>query len=296
MAGSGTGDTGRGRSGAFGTAGRPALDQPPAAAAAVAPNCGGSRGAARAPEPAAGSGAESWGRAGPGGGCSAGWSPRLPADSDVYYPSLLCISLPKTVARTSAKVGRALSSVGCGRPWDVDSWEGWAVSTSRRVVSTVCGKPTVSGKIFGGQNAVGERWPWQASLLYHGKHICGAVLIERHWVASAAHCFLNQSDSPMDYHVLLGYNQLKRPTQHSLQLTVNRVIVHPDFDRFHTMGSDIVMLQLHLPVNFSSHVIPACLPTLQTPIPTHETCWITGWGMVTEDGERDRAGWVIGKR
>uniref|UniRef100_G3U5L3 Peptidase S1 domain-containing protein n=1 Tax=Loxodonta africana TaxID=9785 RepID=G3U5L3_LOXAF len=151
-----------------------------------------------------------------------------------------------------------------------------------RVVSTVCGKPTVSGKIFGGQNAVGERWPWQASLLYHGKHICGAVLIERHWVASAAHCFL-KSHQPVDYHVLLGYNQLKRPTQHSLQLTVNRVIVHPDFDRFHTMGSDIVMLQLHLPVNFSSHVIPACLPTLQTPIPTHETCWITGWGMVTED-------------
>ncbi|XP_049743686.1 putative serine protease 47 [Elephas maximus indicus] len=57
-------------------------------------------------------------------------------------------------------------------------------------ISQVCGKPTVSGKIFGGQNAVGERWPWQASLLYHGKHICGAVLIERHWVVSAAHCFL----------------------------------------------------------------------------------------------------------
>ena len=58
-----------------------------------------------------------------------------------------------------------------------------------RIVSTVCGKPAVTGKIFGGQNAPDRRWPWQASLLYHGKHICGAALIDAYWVISAAHCF-----------------------------------------------------------------------------------------------------------
>ncbi|XP_007948709.1 serine protease 40-like [Orycteropus afer afer] len=150
------------------------------------------------------------------------------------------------------------------------------------VVSTVCGKPTVAGKIFGGQSVVGERWPWQASLFYLGKHICGAVLMERYWVASAAHCFL-KSHMPADYQVLLGYNQLQQPTQHSLQLTVNRIIIHPDFEKFHPMGSDIVMLQLHLPVNFTSHIVPACLPMPDTQFPTHGSCWITGWGMLSED-------------
>lgn len=57
------------------------------------------------------------------------------------------------------------------------------------IVSTVCGKPAVTGKIFGGQNAQDCRWPWQASLFYRGKHICGAALIDAYWVISAAHCF-----------------------------------------------------------------------------------------------------------
>jgi secreted trypsin-like serine protease len=57
------------------------------------------------------------------------------------------------------------------------------------IVSTVCGKTRFHGKIFGGQKAEPERWPWQASLLLRGSHICGAALIDKAWVLSAAHCF-----------------------------------------------------------------------------------------------------------
>lgn len=57
------------------------------------------------------------------------------------------------------------------------------------IVSTVCGKPAVTGKIFGGKNSPDLRWPWQASLLYRGRHTCGATLIDVFWVISAAHCF-----------------------------------------------------------------------------------------------------------
>ncbi|KAM9249276.1 serine protease 40-like [Dugong dugon] len=217
----------------------------------------------------------------------------------------------RTVARTSSKVGRALSSLGVGdhgmsmpvqcskeglgtvpAPSPSTLWQAhfWAACPpvaafppqTHRLFPQMCGKPTVAGKIFGGQSVVGERWPWQASLLYLGKHVCGAVLIERYWVTSAAHCFL-KSHKPVDYRVLLGYSQLHQPTQYSLQLTVNRIIVHPDFDKFHRMGSDIVMLQLHLPVNFTSHIVPACLPVPDAQIPTHASCWITGWGMLSED-------------
>lgn len=52
------------------------------------------------------------------------------------------------------------------------------------------------------------------------------------------------------------------------------------------MGSDIALLQLHLSVNFTSHILPACLPEPTTDLPSHTSCWITGWGMVTEDGEQ----------
>lgn len=57
------------------------------------------------------------------------------------------------------------------------------------IVSTVCGKTKFQGKIYGGQIAGAERWPWQASLIFRGRHICGAVLIDKTWLLSAAHCF-----------------------------------------------------------------------------------------------------------
>ncbi|XP_014394127.1 PREDICTED: serine protease 40-like [Myotis brandtii] len=108
-------------------------------------------------------------------------------------------------------------------------------------ISTVCGRPVVTGKIFGGKNASDQRWPWQASLLYHGKHICGAALISAFWVISAAHCF-QKSHEPSDYKILLGYHKLQHPTEHSLQMTVYRVIVHDDFNKRYIMGSDIALL------------------------------------------------------
>ncbi|XP_058157223.1 serine protease 40-like [Dasypus novemcinctus] len=146
----------------------------------------------------------------------------------------------------------------------------------------VCGKPTPVGKIFGGNKAPEARWPWQASLLYRGQHICGATLIDHHWVASAAHCFQRSRDA-QDYHVLLGYQQLHNPSSHSLQASVSRVIVHPDYQRASPTASDLALLQLHLPVTYSTHVKPACVPAPDLVLNVDISCWITGWGMLTEN-------------
>lgn len=94
----------------------------------------------------------------------------------------------------------------------------------------------------------------------------------------------NRSHEPSDYQILLGYHQLQHPTEHSLCMTVNRIIVHSDFNKPYFMGSDIALLQLHLSVNFTSHVLPSCLPGPNAELPSHTSCWITGWGIVTEQG------------
>nr|XP_058158825.1 putative serine protease 47 [Dasypus novemcinctus] len=150
-------------------------------------------------------------------------------------------------------------------------------------VSTVCGKPKVVGKVFGGQDVVAGQWPWQASLLFRGRHLCGAVLIDSLWVLSAAHCFLNKTQAPKDYQVVLGDTHLYQQSQHTQKMAVNRILTHPDFEKFYPFGSDIAMLQLHLPVNFTSYVIPACLPAPDVQLLTYKSCWITGWGKLSED-------------
>ncbi|KAM9083687.1 uncharacterized protein AAG666_017556 [Megaptera novaeangliae] len=150
-------------------------------------------------------------------------------------------------------------------------------------VSTVCGKPKVMGKIYGGQDVVAGQWPWQASLQYQGSHVCGAVLINSHWVVSTAHCFLKKSPAPENYRALLGSTQLHQHTQHTREMPLSRIIAHPDFEKLHPFGSDVAMLQLLFPVNFTSYIIPACLPVPGMQLPSHSSCWITGWGMLNEE-------------
>ncbi|XP_031214381.1 putative serine protease 47 isoform X2 [Mastomys coucha] len=162
-----------------------------------------------------------------------------------------------------------------GKPQPQQGWEPSASRNQDLVNRSVCGKPKMVGKVFGGQDTLAGRWPWQASLLYRGVHLCGAVLIDSHWLVSTAHCFLNKSQAPEDYEVLLGNNQLYQETKHTQKISVNHIINHPDFEKFHSFGSDIAMLQLRLPVNFTSYVVPACLPSKDTQLSNHTSCWIT---------------------
>ncbi|XP_047399804.1 serine protease 40-like [Sciurus carolinensis] len=211
-------------------------------------------------------------------------------------------------------------------------------------LTEICGRTRFTGKIFGGQNAEPQQWPWQASLFLNGTYTCGAVLIDSNWVASAAHCFqrlcsgiagchqvslcccpafgngavqlerhpclsvgifqAEASDfishpkaalhsptppfwsyNPDDYQILLGYNRLRDPSNYSMQMTVGKLIVHPDFDKQHFLANDICLMQLHMPVKFNPHILPACLPRSSTKPDPKISCWISGWGMTVEEAE-----------
>lgn len=95
----------------------------------------------------------------------------------------------------------------------------------------------------------------------------------------------SKSQAPADYQVLLGSTRLYQHGQHTREMSVSRIIVHPDFEKLHPFGSDITMLQLHVPVNFTSYIAPACLPSPGMQLSSNLSCWITGWGMLSEDRE-----------
>lgn len=95
----------------------------------------------------------------------------------------------------------------------------------------------------------------------------------------------SKSHAPADYRVLLGSTQLYQHTPHTRELSLGRIIVHPDFEKHHPFGSDIVMLQLRLPVKLTAYIAPACLPSPSLQLSSNLSCWITGWGMLSEDRE-----------
>ncbi|XP_020745873.2 serine protease 40-like [Odocoileus virginianus] len=144
-----------------------------------------------------------------------------------------------------------------------------------------CGKTAVTGRITGGKNTVDKRWPWQAGLLYQGTFICGASLISDYWVISAAHCF-QMSHNPTDYKILLGYYQLEKPTSYSQLAAVYRLFIHADYNKRYFQESDITLLQLYHPAKFSDSIRTVCLPEANIQSLDLIFCWITGWGMVTE--------------
>ena len=65
-----------------------------------------------------------------------------------------------------------------------------------------------STRIVGGTIASRAEFPWQAGLFWRagiarGKYFCGGALISKHWVVTAAHCFVNGRDTSL-YQVKLG--------------------------------------------------------------------------------------------
>jgi len=113
-------------------------------------------------------------------------------------------------------------------------------------------------------------WPWQV-LVIEWKHLgknkkiqnkCGGVLLNSKFVLISAHC---QSESSTDFTVGLGdYNGSKTYGPKSeVTLNVKKVFVHPNY-MAGTFDNDLALLELDSPVTFQEHILPICLPTIES--------------------------------
>ena len=91
--------------------------------------------------------------------------------------------------------------------------------------------------IVGGHKAA-EQYPWMASLQRAGQHSCGASLIARQWVLTAAHCV--QDASPADFTLRIGSPD---HTTGGTVAGVSKIVVHPDYAAKNPNG-DIALLKL----------------------------------------------------
>ncbi|KAL9989290.1 hypothetical protein ACROYT_G003823 [Oculina patagonica] len=140
-----------------------------------------------------------------------------------------------------------------------------------------CGMRSKSrrSRMVGGVESVHGMWPWQAGLyrldqtIGKKQFLCGAALIARQWIVTAAHCFMYRhaddhvkqplTSPPEMYKIVVGdrARDIEEDSQRTLFAT--RIILHP---RYHDdfKENDIALVRLSTKVTLTRYVRKVCLP------------------------------------
>ncbi|KAK9758606.1 Trypsin [Popillia japonica] len=142
-------------------------------------------------------------------------------------------------------------------------------------------------RILGGEISQTHEFPWLAGLYENGKFYCGATLITKKHVLTAAHCV--KGFNMHSIRVVLADHDRESPDRLSTIQVRNLVdmIPHKRYDST-TFNNDIAILELDQPVEFDERIQPLCLPQSAYNDYTGVPAVVAGWGKTGEKVDTSR--------
>ncbi|XP_037942637.1 phenoloxidase-activating factor 1 [Teleopsis dalmanni] len=170
----------------------------------------------------------------------------------------------------------------------VESSEGFNLSNE-------CGKQ-VTNRIYGGEIAELDEYPWLALLIYNTNEFgCSGALISTQHILTAAHCVLGngvREKNGLKYIRLGEFNVKTEPdcieepnylncADAALNIGYDKLFVHPEYDEnSFNKFNDIAIIRLKHKVSFTHFVMPICLPADNEvhPFEPGQMFSVSGWG------------------
>ncbi|KAI8043962.1 hypothetical protein M5D96_000110, partial [Drosophila gunungcola] len=151
-----------------------------------------------------------------------------------------------------------------------------------------CGVEGFASLLIGGEQVTRGQYPWLAGL-YKGvsfdEYICVVSVISKRTVITAAHCTYGRSAKQL--RVYLGrHDRSENPESGASLVSVARVITPPDNKGSTVPDTDVGLLVLDDPIEYTKYIQPLCLwnEDLELYREEGERGLVAGWGYDSKGG------------